>query len=65
MAATLGGVSERSFKNRRERRNDETTEGPVVVEVEGVGRCIPIDRLIERDPRVLQLLDELIESAWT
>jgi hypothetical protein len=58
-------VSERSPKKRRQRRADETAEGPVVVEVEGVGRCIPIDRLIERDPRVLQLLDELIESAWT
>jgi hypothetical protein len=36
-----------------------------IVDVPGVGRCIPLDRLIERDPRVLQLLDELIESAWT
>jgi hypothetical protein len=41
------------------------TEPPVVVDVPGVGRCIPIDRLIERDPRALELLDEIIESAWT
>jgi hypothetical protein len=41
------------------------TERPVVVDVPGVGRCIPIDRLIERDPRALELLDEIIESAWT
>ena len=53
-------MAERSLK----RRTAETTEAPVVVDVEGVGRCIPIDRLIERDPRALQLLDELIESAW-
>ena len=43
----------------------QQTEPPVVVDVPGVGRCIPIDRLIERDPRALELLDELIESAWT
>ena len=41
------------------------TEPPVVVDVPGIGRCISIDRLIERDPRALELLDELIESAWT
>jgi hypothetical protein len=40
-------------------------EPPVVVDVPGVGRCIPIDRLIERDPRALELLDEIIESSWT
>ena len=58
-------MSARSPKRVRDDRGDERAEGPIVVEVEGVGRCIPIDRLIERDPRVLQLLDELIESAWT
>jgi hypothetical protein len=49
----------------RDRGNLPATEPPVVVDVPGVGRCIPIDRLIERDPRAIELLDELIESAWT
>ena len=40
-------------------------EPPVIIDVPGIGRCIPIDRLIERDPRALELLDEIIASAWT
>ena len=59
------GFVTKKQRTDRERHCAETTEAPVVVEVQGVGRCIPIDRLIERDPRALQLLDELIESSWT
>jgi len=62
--ATLTVVTKKR-RPESERRSAESTEGPVVVDVKGVGRCIPIDRLIERDPRALQLLDEIIESAWT